>query len=94
MKIPIQKSELKANVNAFMRSAGYLPHHESYVRPLSATGYPRFHIYIDDLGEKYSFNLHLDQKRPSYGEETAHSGDYDGPVVEKEADRITDFLFD
>ncbi len=94
MKIPIKKSELKTNVHAFMRTAGYQPHHESYVRPLNSAGYPRFHVYIDDLGEKYSFNLHLDQKRPSYGQETAHSGDYEGAVVEQEADRITDLLFE
>ena len=53
-------------------------------------------------GKNYSFNLHLDQKKPSYfghrslGEGRlkghAHSGDYDGPVVEGEAERIKDLL--
>lgn len=93
MKVNIKKSELKANIVAFMRSAGYAPFHDSYVRVLGTGGYPRFHVYIDDLEEKYVINLHLDQKRPSYGQETAHSGDYDGPVIEKEADRIVDVLY-
>jgi hypothetical protein len=92
MKIPIKKVLLKENINAFMRRAGYVPFHDSYVRELGTGGYPRFHIYIDDGGEKYALNLHLDQKRPSYGNETAHSGDYEGIPVETEADRIADFL--
>jgi capsule polysaccharide export protein KpsC/LpsZ len=93
MKINLKKSELKANIVAFMRSAGYAPFHDSYVRVLGSGGYPRFHVYIDDAGEKYVLNLHLDQKRPSYGQETAHSGDYEGGPVEAEADRIADFLY-
>jgi hypothetical protein len=93
MKIPIKKTDLKENINAFMRRCGYVPFHDSYVRVLGSGGYPRFHIYIDDMEEKYTLNLHLDQKRPSYGQETAHSGDYEGGPVEAEADRIEDFLY-
>lgn len=93
MKIPIKKSELKANIYAFMRSAGYAPFHESHVRVLGSGGYPRFHIYIDETADRYTLNLHLDQKRPSYGQETAHSGDYEGKAVEDEADRILDVLY-
>ncbi|MDD3190184.1 MAG: hypothetical protein PHI66_00620 [Candidatus Pacebacteria bacterium] len=93
MKISIKKSELKTNIISFMRSCGYAPFHDSYVHILGVGGYPRFHIYIDELDEKYVLNLHLDQKRPSYGTETAHSGDYEGKVVEDEADRIGDVLY-
>ena len=32
--------------------------------------------------------LHLDQKQASYKGHTAHSGDYDGEVVEREAEVI------
>jgi len=92
MKITIKKTELKENINNFMRKCGYRPFHESYIRPLAFSGYPRFHIYIDIRQDDIVLNLHLDQKRPSYGKETAHSGDYEGEVVEKEADRIEDFL--
>lgn len=93
MKVHLKKSELKTNILAFMRRCGYAPFHDSYVRVLGAGGYPRFHVYIDDLPDKYALNLHLDQKRPSYGQETAHSGDYEGPQVEAEADRIVDELY-
>jgi len=93
MKINIKKSELKTNIIAFMRNAGFTPFYDSYTRVLGSGGYPRFHIYIDELDEKYVLNLHLDQKRPSYGTETAHSGDYEGKAVEDEADRIVDVLY-
>ncbi len=92
MKVNLKKSDLKTNIIAFMRRSGYAPFHDSYVRILGAGGYPRFHVYIDDLPDKYVLNLHLDQKRPSYGHETAHSGDYEGPVLEQEADRVLDLL--
>ena len=34
------------------------------------------------------FDLHLDQKKPSYVGTKAHGGEYDGPTVEKEMSRI------
>jgi len=60
----------------------------SYVRRLRGYQYPRFHIYI----ENGFFNLHLDQKAPIYQGVAAHSGEYDGEVVEKEAERIKKLL--
>ncbi len=36
-------------------------------------------------------NLHLDQKRPSYGTARAHSGEYDSPLVANEGQRIKSF---
>lgn len=93
MKIPINKTDLRENINAFMRRCGYAPFHDSYVRQMGTGGYPRFHIYIDDKEKEYVLNLHLDQKRPSYGKETAHSGEYEGGPVESEAGRIEDVLY-
>lgn len=92
MRINIKKEYLKENINAFMRRAGYVPHRDSFVRVLGAGGFPRLHVYVHDEPERYVLNLHIDQKRPSYGEETAHSGDYEGPVLDQEADRIMDEL--
>jgi hypothetical protein len=40
------------------------------------------------MGRNYVFNLHLDQKKTSYEGSHAHSGQYDGEVVDREADRI------
>jgi len=88
MKININKSDLKENLYNFMRKCGYAPFHDSYVKVLSSSGYPRFHVYINESDSQYVLNLHLDQKRPSYGKETAHSGEYDGKVVEEEVNQI------
>lgn len=60
----------------------------SYVRRLRGYQFPRFHIYI----EQGFFNLHLDQKAPIYQGIVAHSGEYDGEVVEKEAERIKQII--
>ncbi len=84
-----------------MRHIGYKPIGTSpegqlnCVRPLGAD-YPRFHAYVKVLtltnsaseSQGFEFNLHLDQKRPSYEGATAHSGEYDGPTVLAEKERI------
>jgi len=88
MKIYLSKIDLKENLYSFLRKRGYAPFHDSFVKVLSGSGYPRFHLYINETGDKYILNLHLDQKKPSYGKETAHSGEYEGEIVEKEAERI------
>ena len=43
-------------------------------------------------GKSYLFNLHLDQKKPSYEGAKGHSGDYHGIVVESEVQRIQKLL--
>jgi hypothetical protein len=58
------------------------------VRKLSGQNYPRFHAYVKQNGWDYTFSLHLDQKKPSYGGSHAHSGEYFGPLIDNEADRI------
>lgn len=60
----------------------------SYVRVFGPGGYPRFHCYVEIKDGGFGINLHLDQKKPTYGEHTAHSGEYDGLVVEQEGKRI------
>lgn len=60
----------------------------SYTRRLSGNFYPRFHLYIEEKAGKMIFNLHLDQKQVSYKGHTAHSGEYDGELVEQEGERI------
>ena len=92
MKIKLYKSDINVNITNFMRKCGYIPFHDSFTKVLAGSGYPRFHIYINDEDDKFVLNLHLDQKRPNYGKETAHSGEYDGKVVEDEVERIIDFI--
>lgn len=79
-----------ANLQDAMRRLGYKPLGYTEKGELNAVrslggDYPRFHAYIKEEEDEYIFNIHLDQKRPSYGKETAHSGDYDGEAVREEA---------
>lgn len=61
----------------------------SYIFRLGREYYPRMHVYINrytDTGGE--FDIHLDQKQASYEGQTAHAGEYDGPVVQEEAERL------
>jgi len=62
------------------------------VRKLTGQNYPRFHIYLKQQGTDFIFSLHLDQKAPVYAGTHAHNGEYFGPIVEEEADRIKSAL--
>jgi hypothetical protein len=64
----------------------------SAARDLARGGFPRFHAYVKTLDNSMQINLHLDQKRPSYSGTSAHTGEYDGEVVEQEAERIRSIL--
>lgn len=81
-----------------MRRCGYAEIHDrlsgktSYVRRLSWNFYPRFHAYLEADGERLMIDLHLDQKKPSYHGSAAHSGEYNGEAVEREAERIKALL--
>jgi excinuclease UvrABC nuclease subunit len=82
---------------AVARDIGYViidtnGNENNLVRKLHGDNYPRFHIYLKQTGENLIFSLHLDQKKPSYSGSHAHSGEYFGPVVEAEADRIKEIL--
>jgi len=90
MKFSIQKEE---NITSLIRKLGYVPgtttnNEFSCLRYLSRGDYPRFHLYIRQEKDKFFFNLHLDQKKPSYKGSSAHAGEYDGELVEKEKERI------
>jgi len=109
MKFIIETASIQSNIYNEMRKLGYhfLNRNDeelemNFVRPLSSTGYPRFHIYLkinparnaspSDAGgpkrKNIAFNLHLDQKRPIYKGTTAHSGEYEGELIEQEIARI------
>ena len=82
------------NVLDVLRKAGYAyfrdpqTEEESFVLRLTPEFYPRFHLYVDQDDKTITFNLHLDQKKPSYGNNHAHSGEYSGETVERELQRI------
>lgn len=92
MKILIEA--IPENPVSLLRRAGYVFLREeqgemSFIRALASAGYPRFHCYTRLNKTTLNLNLHLDQKKHTYGETTRHHGEYanDGPVQE-EASRL------
>ncbi len=90
-------SPFKKNPTEFLRSCGYAFEKESgnelaFVKRLSGYDYPKFHIYTylapKNSDKELIVNIHIDQKKPSYSGSHAHSGDYDGPLIEAEITRI------
>lgn len=92
------KGPFADNIYTMMRKVGYIFQKKNselnFIRPLDRNGYPRFHLYLEEKPETQEliFNLHLDQKKPSYGGTTAHSGEYEGGLVQKESERIKQIL--
>jgi len=64
----------------------------SYTKRLGGGQYPRFHAYLDTTDSGFRINLHLDQKGACYTGTTAHSGEYDGEVVEREGERVREVV--
>jgi hypothetical protein len=56
----------------------------SFVRVFSASGYPRFHMYVRVDSGKMTINIHLDMKKETYGDDTRHHGEYEN------SDALTD----
>ena len=92
------KKEQIPDPERFIRRCGYAKIIDrrmgktSYAKRIHRDFYPRYHVYIQIEGEFIIYNLHLDQKRPIYEGVTAHSGEYDGEVVEREGARIKSFM--
>ena len=95
MKIRLEN--FNKNIQNFIRDCGYQPIGRTpegelnCARSLMGRDYPRFHCYIKQEGSDLIVNLHLDQKKPSYAGASAHSGEYEGELVEEEALRIRGF---
>lgn len=95
MKLSFKKP--RSNIYKLMRRLGYHFQRKKnqklvFSRSLSGSSFPRFHIYLKVGEDNLIFNLHLDQKPPTYKGVSAHSGEYSGPPVEKEAKRIKQIL--
>src|SRR3989344_2059181 len=95
MKLKFTKEQIGVSPVAFIRRCGYGEYYDrrmqkvSYMKRARMTDmFPRYHVYAEEHGDEAVFDLHLDQKRPSYGNETMHSGEYEGGAVEREAERI------
>ena len=86
----------KYNILSLIRQIGYHPHknNQSFSRRLERGDFPRLHLYIKAIEDAWEFSLHLDQKGACYDGQTAHSGDYDGEILEAEKNRISNLLKD
>jgi hypothetical protein len=97
MQLPIKKINLP-DPELFIRRCGYAllrdrnGNIKSFAKRFHGELFPRFHLYLEENSDSWLLNLHLDQKAPVYAGVTAHSGDYDGPVVEQEIARIQALL--
>lgn len=89
-----QIKNINKSMNDLMRTIGYQAAHFqsdgefSMIKKLGRDDYPRFHLYVKEQNSSIFFNLHLDQKKPSYEGSHGHSGEYDGKLLEEEAERI------
>ncbi|MEK7611781.1 MAG: hypothetical protein AAB407_00295 [Patescibacteria group bacterium] len=94
MKLLIPNAGGQKNIPLLLRNAGYKQEVNgrtkeiSYVRRAGGGDFPRFHVYVAPQGDAWVINLHLDQRAPSYSGTSAHAGEYDGDVVEREMERI------
>lgn len=64
----------------------------SFVKRVAGERFPRYHAYVEDVNGGIQVNLHVDQKEASYEGTSAHAGEYEGPVVEREMKRIAEFV--
>ena len=98
MKLILDKNKLNQTTPQLLRSLGYSfladrkTRQESFVRSLGRSFYPRFHLYIKEENDKIIFNLHLDQKRPSYTGSHAHNAEFVGEVMKNEIKRIKSLI--
>jgi len=99
MRLHVDKDKLgNNNIKVFFNRLGYHQFYDnktnqvSYIRRLSGLDYPRFHVYIKEKDKGVQFNLHFDEKKPSYEGSHAHSGEYEGPLVQAELERIRNYM--
>ena len=96
MKIEIK--EVRENMANILRRAGYAFQRSdgdemSFVRPLARAGYPRFHMYAHMEGQNLIINIHLDQKKETYGTGTRHHGEYeDDGALKVEIERLRSII--
>ncbi len=90
----IRIENIKENPAEILRRLGYVFQRRSgdemsFIRPLARAGYPRFHIFARTDNFDLIINIHLDQKKETYGKTTRHHGEYsnDG-ALQREVERI------
>jgi hypothetical protein len=87
----LEFKNIKESPVNILRRAGYVFQHGenkgemSFVRSMARAGYPRFHAYATLSDSSLVINIHLDQKKGTYGESKRHHGEYEneGPLKEE-----------
>lgn len=99
MKLVVAKNNFKENHELFLRRKfSYIMINnrhtgkDSFVRCLTTNRYPRFHMYILENSNSVTFDIHLDQKEPSYKGTHAHNAEYDSQLVVDEIERLKSAL--
>ena len=64
----------------------------SYMKRISNSKFPHYHVYIEDKNGGLQINLHVDQKEATHEGSHAHSGEYDGKLVEDEMLYIAKYI--
>jgi len=95
----LEVKNIQGNPVNNLRRLGYaFQRHEgdemSFIRPMAAAGYPRFHMYVKITGTDMLINIHLDVKKETYGENTRHHGEYSNDGALKEEVRRLKVLLD
>ncbi len=93
------RGPLSERVKKIMEEAGYHDFVDpntkklSYISRLGTGFYPRFHVYVKkEETEHTQLDIHLDQTKAVREGQTAHAGEYDGPQVEGESQRLLRWL--
>ncbi|MFA7209617.1 MAG: hypothetical protein WC120_05045 [Parcubacteria group bacterium] len=94
----LEIKNIKTSPVMLLRRAGYTfqrneGNEMSFVRALARAGYPRFHMYVSVVGTDMKINIHLDQKKETYGAGTRHHGEYeDDGALKVEVERLSGIL--
>jgi len=94
----LEIKNITANPVNLLRRAGYVFQRNegqemSFVRALARAGYPRFHMYVAMTGADMKINIHLDQKKETYGASTRHHGEYENDgALKAEVERLMQVL--
>ena len=80
---------LSDNARNLMRRLGYGEQNKksgqtAFIKRVTNAEFPRYHAYVEDVNGGLQVNVHIDQKAASYEGSHAHSGEYEGPLVEQE----------
>ena len=96
MKLVIKN--IKENSVNMLRKTGYVFKRNegsemSFVRVLARSGFPRFHAFAKMEENDLLINIHLDQKKETYGKAKRHHGEYsDSQLLNEEIKRIREII--